>query len=228
MTAVQQILYADDTAAWHRLAEALGLIAPYPPTSEWSEFHGRGSLGVHRASENFPPGRVDLHLLVEDLDATERILAGFETSREAMEGVGEILFVSCGITVGISEGAVAAHDAAPSVQPIWFAPDVDEARRVLETIGLRAIIASDRGGWIEFASAAGRVGLHYADEPAVGLSFVSEDIDALAARLRKAGYAAAVVDEAFGRTVRLADPDGGTEIWINESQRDLHGYHQVE
>lgn len=227
MTAVQQIQYADDTAAWHGLAQVLGFAAPYPPTPGWAEFHGRGSFAVHAASEALPAGRVDLQLLVDDLDVAERALADFDVSRETMAGVGEILFVSCGITVGVSEGSVPAREGAPLVQPIWFATDLDDPRRILEALGLRAFISADRGGWTELVSDAGNVGLHHAGAPSVGLSFVADDLDALAERLRAAGYDATVVDEAFGRTVRLPSPDGGDEVWINEPQRDLYGYYQA-
>lgn len=227
MTAVQQILYADDTAAWHGFAQALGFDAPYPPTPEWAEFHGRGSFAVHAASEALPAGRVDLQLLVDDLDAAEHALAAFEVSRETMAGVGEILFVSCGITVGVSEGSIPVHERAPLVQPIWFATDLDEPRRILEALDLRAFISADRGGWTEVVSDAGNVGLHHADSPTVGLSFVADDLDVLGERLCDAGYDAAVVDEAFGRTVRLPSPEGGDEVWINEPQSDLYGYHRL-
>src|SRR5699024_578296 len=147
-------------------------------------------------------GRVDLHVLVDDMDAAERELAAFDVSREHMEGVGEMLFVTRGITLGVSEGSLSPRDDAPLVQPIWFADDLEEPRRILEALGLRALIAADRGGWTELVSDAGNVGLHHAETSSVGLSFVADDLDALADRLRDAGYAAAVVDEAFGRTVR--------------------------
>lgn len=230
MTAVQQILYADDTAAWHGLVQVLGFDAPHPPTPEWAAFHGRGSFAVHAASEALPAGRVDLQVMVDDLDVAERALADFEVSRETMAGVGEILFVSCGITVGVSEGSVAVREGAPLVQPIWFATDLDEPRRILEALGLRAFISADGGGWTEMVSDAGNVGLHLADSPTVGLSFVADDLHAIAERLRAAGYDATIVDEAFGRTVRLPSPEegeGGDEVWINEPQRDLYGYHQM-
>lgn len=227
MTAIQQILSADDTAAWHRLAGALGLVAPYPPAPEWGEFHGNGSLAVHHASGALPAGHVDLQILVDDLAEAERALAGFDVSREAMAGVGDILFVSCGIRIGVSEGSVAVRDGALAVQPIWFAPDLDEPRRILEALGLRAFISADRGGWVELVSDAGRVGLHRAERSEVGLSFLADDLDALSAHLRDAGYDATVVDEAFGRTVRIPNPDGGDEVWVNEPPRDLYGYHRV-
>lgn len=114
------------------------------------------------------------------------------------------------------------------MQPIWFQPGLDEPRRILEALGLRADVAADGGGWIELVADGGVVGLHHRDEPCIGLSFLHRgDLDALAERLRAAGFDAAVIDEAFGRTVRLPGPDGGDEIWINGTQDDLYGYHRV-
>ncbi|WP_156760515.1 hypothetical protein [Microbacterium karelineae] len=227
MTAIQQILYARDTSAWHAAAGALGLEAPYPPAPEWGEFHGRGSLAIHSETPGHLAGSVDLHLLVDDLDAAERVLAPFGASRSTMAGVGEMLTVSHGVEITVSAGSAANRDGALAVQPIWFAPDVEAPRRILEALGLRPTIASDRGGWIELeADGGGLVGLHHGDEPRIGLSFLAADLDGLVEHLRDAGYDAAVVDEAFGRSVRFPNPDGGDEVRINGPQDDLYGYHR--
>ncbi|GGF36409.1 hypothetical protein GCM10010922_09480 [Microbacterium sorbitolivorans] len=225
MTAVQQIVYARDTAAWHRMAEAMGLVAPYPATPEWAEFHGQGSLAIHHATDAHPAGSVDLHLLVDSLDDAESALADWGVTRELMEGVGDLLKVP-GIT--IAEGSVPAREGALAMQPIWFAPDIDRPRRILEALGLRASIAADRGGWVDFASNSGSVGLHHADAESVGPSFVALELEHLAASLRDAGFDAAIIDEAYGRTVRFPDPDGIGEVWINEPQLDMHGYHRED
>jgi hypothetical protein len=50
------------------------------------------------------------------------------------------------------------------------------------------------------------------------------DLDALAARVRQAGYGAAIIDESYARTLKIPNPDGGEELWINGRQADLHGY----
>lgn len=226
MTSVQQILYARDTAAWHALATVLGFEAPHPPAPEWGEFHGSGSLAIHPETPERPAGSVDLHLLVDDLDAAAQALAAFGVSRTTMDGVGEMLTVSCGVDVTVSTGSAAARPDALAVQPIWFAPDIETPRRILEALGMRATIASDRGGWVELEGDGGRVGLHHGDEPRISLSFLAAGLEGLAERLRDAGYDAAVVDEAFGRSVRFPNPDGGDEVWINGAQDDLYGYHR--
>ncbi|MGB4136524.1 MAG: hypothetical protein WA971_08165 [Microbacterium sp.] len=232
ITTVQQIVYTNAPEHWHALAAAFGLVAPYPPSPEWAEFIGDGVLAVHRATPGHPAGRVDVNLLVDDLDAAERALRGHDVVRSVMEGVGEMLTVTAGLTFGVFPGAEQTGGELV-VQPIWFHDDIAGAREALEALGLRVGIASDDGGWIELrAAGGGSVGVHAAsgraegDGAGWGLSFLySGDLDALAARLRDADVAASVVDESYGRTIRLPDPDGGADIWINGPQTDLYGYH---
>ncbi|WOF23007.1 hypothetical protein N8K70_16675 [Microbacterium betulae] len=229
---IQQILFTAKTTEWHRLAGALGLTPPSEPTPEWAEFDGDGVLAIHHASGEHPAGQVDVHLLVDDLDAAERAASGFDVSRGALDGVGEILTVraASGIAVTVSAGGRVTRPGELAVLPIWFQPDLDEPHRILEALGLRPRIVSDRGGWVELvAGGGGLVALHHGDEPLIGLSFLAPgDLDALAARLRDAGFDPAVIDESYGRTVRVPDPDRGDEVWINGAQDDLYGYSRVE
>ncbi len=224
-TTVQQIVYSRHPERWHALAEALGFVAPYPPEPDWAEFDGGGVLAVHRENDDHPDGTVDLHLLVDDLDAAQQALAGRDVARTTLEGVGDMLLVRLASGLGISVSAGARATTGPmAVQPILFQEDVAEARGVLEELGLRADIVADRGGWVELhAPGGGSVGVHGASEPAAGLGFLADgDLDALAVRLRDAGFEASVVDEAYARTVRIAEP----EAWINGVQTDLYGYHR--
>ncbi|MGW8483504.1 hypothetical protein ACWGJP_10215 [Microbacterium sp. NPDC055903] len=227
MTVVQQIVYTAAPERWWALAEALGFVAAAPPSPEWGEFHADGILAVHRAYADRAPGRADIHLLVDDLDAAEAALSGFDVSRAEMVGVGELLTVTAGSGVAITVAAGSARTSGPiSVQPIWFQSDLAEPRAVLAALGLHADIAADGGGWVEFRADAGSVGLH-AGDPGIGASFEARgDLEALAARLGEAGFSASVVDEAYARTIRIADPDGGEDICVNGVQEDLYGYHR--
>ncbi len=230
MTVVQQIVYTSAPERWWALAEVLGFSATGEPSPDWGEFDGDGILAVHHAVDGHPAGTCDLHLLVDDLDAAADAVSGSDPTREYMEGVGDVLTVrgASGMTITVSGGARPMPGGATAVQPIWFQHDVDEARAILEALGLRASITSDRGGWVELASAGGSVGLH-SGEPRIGLSFLaSGDLDDLAVRLTDAGFPASVVDEAYARTIRIADPDGGEEIWVNGPQDDLYGYSRAE
>jgi len=80
--------------------------------------------------------------------------------------------------------------------------------------------------------------LHYDDELAdrgdaagsggtlaVELAFeADEPLEEVVARLRRAGFepATAIVDESYGRSFRVCDPEG-LSLQINEHDRDLHG-----
>jgi len=230
MSVVQQIVYTGRPERWWALAEALGFVAPFPPAPEWAEFHADGVLAVHTATAEHAAGSVDLHLVVADLGAAAFALAGSDVTRTVMEGVGEMLVVrtASGVSISVFEGAAQQGAGEIAVQPIWFGDDLGEPKAILEALGLRGGIAADRGGWIEMVGGGGSVGLH-TGEPRLGLSFEARgDLDALASRLQDAGFAASVVDEAFARTIRVADPDGGDEIWINGVQDDLHGYHRED
>lgn len=230
MTVVQQIQYTEHPERWWALAEALGFSAPFPPTAEWAEFHADGVLAVHAATAGHGAGTTDIHLIVEDLDAAASALRDFDVSPVTMEGVGEMLIVrsASGVSVSVSEGAVQRGVGDIAVQPAWFQEELSEPRALLEALGFRAGIAADRGGFVEMLCDGGIVMLH-SGESRIGLSFEARgDLEALAARLTDAGFAASVVDEAFARTIRVVDPDDGDEVWINGVQDDLHGYHRED
>ncbi|MBO9627539.1 MAG: hypothetical protein J7484_14350 [Microbacterium sp.] len=223
---VQQIVYTSAPERWWALAVALGFFPAYEPSVEWGEFEADGILAVHHAIDAHPAGACDLHLLVDDLDGAAEALSAFTVSRALMDGVGEVLTVrpASGLSITVSEGARPLPGGDISVQPIWFQRDVGEARTILEALGLRPSISAEAGGWVELTAAGGTVGVHEG-EPRIGLSFVATgDLDALATRLTDAGFTASVVDEAYARTVRIVDPDGGDEIWVNGTQDDLYGY----
>lgn len=230
MTVVQQIVYTGAPQRWWALAEALGFRAAYDPSPEWGEFEAGGILAVHHAIDEHPSGTCDVHLLVDDLELAASALSGFKTTRAEMAGVGEVLTVRAGsnVTVTVSAGARVTPGGEVAVQPIWFQEDVSEARAILEALGLRAEIVAEHGGWVELVGDGGSVGVH-AGGARMGLGFfASGDLDALAARLTDAGFAASIVDEAYARTVRVLDPDGGDEVWINGVQEDLYGYRREE
>jgi hypothetical protein len=121
------------------------------------------------------------------------------------------------------------------VRPVRFTNDVAAMRRFLEALGLNARIAADGGGWVDFmAGTPGMAALHEAATAQTGqqagqttLSFeADEPLEPLQERLRQAGFTDAhIVDEAYGRTLFVTDPDG---VWvaIDGVQTDLHGYHR--
>jgi len=128
--------------------------------------------------------------------------------------------------------------------PIRYVVDLPAVQRFYEALGLRVGFAGRaprRGGsrWVELVGSSGAVlALHYDDELAdrgdaagsggtlaVELAFeADEPLEEVVARLRRAGFepATAIVDESYGRSFRVCDPEG-LSLQINEHDRDLHG-----
>jgi hypothetical protein len=113
------------------------------------------------------------------------------------------------------------------VVPIRYSADVGAAVRFYRALGLDVGPMSRPGAWAEMPAASGMLAIHEAGGGAtVGtceLAFeADEPLETVAERLRAAGFEPdAIVDENFGRSVRVCDPDG---IWvqINENERDLY------
>jgi len=119
------------------------------------------------------------------------------------------------------------------VRPVRFTNDVAAMRRFLEVLGFEARIASENGGWVDFTiDSGGMAALHEAASAVTdykaaqtSLSFeADEPLEPVRDRLHAAGFTDAhIVDEAYGRTLFVTDPDG---VWvaIDSTQTDLHGY----
>ena len=119
--------------------------------------------------------------------------------------------------------------------PIRYVADMDAARRFYETLGMSHSFTSRRprrgpSVWTELAgSGDGGLALHYAPEGSgmsgAQLSFeADEPLEDVAARLRAAGYqlATEIVDESFGRSFTIRDPEG-LLIQVNENDYELQG-----
>jgi len=117
---------------------------------------------------------------------------------------------------------------------IRYVRDVDSAQRFYQALGLTIEFASRRpraGGpsvWTELSGTGpgSSLALHRWDEDpasAVELSFQAEEpLEQVVDRLRRSGYelATEIVDEAFGRSFTIRDPEG-LLIQINENDYDL-------
>ncbi|MFE0153617.1 VOC family protein [Nonomuraea sp. NPDC059007] len=126
------------------------------------------------------------------------------------------------------------------VMPVVYTSDVERASGFYRALGLAVRAEGRSGKWAELAAdGGGWVGLHVGapagdtpppepDAPlpagAVALCMVSEEsLDDLVTRMGEAGVAPVrgVADEAFGRSVVFADPDG-LLIQINEHDEELY------
>jgi hypothetical protein len=112
------------------------------------------------------------------------------------------------------------------VVPIRYCADVGAAVRFYHALGLDVGPMSRPGAWAELPAASGMLAIHGGDGIAVGtceLAFeADEPLETITERLRAAGFEPnAIVDENFGHSVRVCDPDG---VWvqINHYERDLY------
>jgi catechol 2,3-dioxygenase-like lactoylglutathione lyase family enzyme len=117
------------------------------------------------------------------------------------------------------------------LRPIHFVPDVDEAVRFYEALGLKSGARSRSGHWIELTAAGGELGLHDAELAAdgegrrgVALNFVADEpLEIVERRLRTAGFApeGTIVDQEWGRSLFVRAPDGSV-VQIDEQDPELY------
>ena len=117
------------------------------------------------------------------------------------------------------------------VRPVHFVPDVEDAARFYEALGLELQERARTGGWIELRASGGELGLHDAATAADGegrrgllFTFVADEpLEALATRLRAAGFPPEgdAVDQEWGRSLFVRAPDG-TIVQIDEQQPELY------
>ena len=111
------------------------------------------------------------------------------------------------------------------VLPIRYCADIEASTRFYRALGLELGAATRPGSWVELPAAAGILALHRSTEHAgdCELAFeADEPLEDITQRLRSAGFEPdAIIDEAFGRSVRVLDPDG---VWVqvNEHDRELY------
>lgn len=110
------------------------------------------------------------------------------------------------------------------VMPIRYVKDMAACERFYGILGLAVDARQRNGTWEEMGAAGGVLGLHLAEgsTPDVELSFVADEpLEQIQARLAEAGFAADIVDEGFGRSMRVTDPEG-VRVQINEYDRPLY------
>lgn len=233
--------------AWATVLRALGG-ATLVHDGDWHVLRfGSGRVAVHGVPDGDPlAGAQRLGFETPDLAATAAALGLPVVAEDHGRAVRVVGPDGLAFLVDAETPAPAAGDAArtseppepTAVLPLWYSPDVAGAAAALEGLGLRRRIESDGGGWVDLVAPGG--GLHAAHEhaaPGVQVSFEHPDVRALADRLSQAGVAATVVDEAYGYSLRIPNPDaaagapallaGAEEIWVNQTQDDLYGYRRA-
>jgi catechol 2,3-dioxygenase-like lactoylglutathione lyase family enzyme len=115
------------------------------------------------------------------------------------------------------------------IMPIRFVADMEASARFYTALGLVPGDSSRSGNWIELGASGGMLGLHTTrtsqqDVPGhLELAFeTQEPLEALAERLTAAGFEPeAIVDENFGRSLHVIDPDG-VRVQVSEHDRELY------
>lgn len=102
-----------------------------------------------------------------------------------------------------------------TILPIRYVADVEATRRFYAGLGLRGDPVSGLDVWAQLDADAGVLGIHDAAASkgrppgTVELGFsTDEKLEDLAERLVADGYEPHIVEENFGRSLRVTDPDG--------------------
>lgn len=110
------------------------------------------------------------------------------------------------------------------IMPIRYVRDVEASVTFYAALGLPVSTRQRGGGWVELTGSAGVLALHAsASGGDAELALASDEpLEDVVSRLRAAGYAPGpILDEAYGRSLRLTDPDG-VLLLVNEHDTSLY------
>ena len=248
MLRVRPVHFTSRMEPWEQLLTALGL-AKTTDDGAWREFDaGAGRLALHQVEAGAPnDGTTVFGVEVGDVAefARRTSVAGQETGSTSAELTGTDHGESCRITGpdGFSFLAdKAAHgancadaDPALAVVGVWFTPEPAAAAQTLRDIGARYRPVPDDDETADFTAKNGGVLMvrPASGTPRSGLGFEYDgDLDALRDRLTAGGLEAGVTEEAFSRTLHVANPDADSQtpaaslhvpptLWI--SKRRIEG-----
>lgn len=253
MLRVRPIHYTSRMDQWEGLLSALGMVRTVDD-GNWQEFDaGSGRLALHRVAAGAAgadagdgagagmvlDGKTDFGVEVGDLAefARRTNLAGAEDGTTPAELVNARHGDTCRITGGDGFGFFAdkaAHgaqcadaDPALAVVEVWFTPDAAAAEQTLRNMGARLRPAPDDDETADFTAKNGGVLMVRPASGAArtGLGFeYTGDLAGLRDRLAAAGHRVSLTEEAFGRTLHVANPDAadlpenphGAMLWISQ------------
>lgn len=253
MLRVRPIHYTSRMDQWEGLLSALGMVRTVND-GDWQEFDaGSGRLALHRVAAGAAgadagagagagivlDGKTDFGVEVGDLAefARRTNLAGAEDGTTPAELVSARHGDTCRITGGdgfaffadkAAHGAQCADaDPALAVVEVWFTPDAAAAAQTLRNMGARLRPAPDDDETADFTAKNGGVLMVRPASGAArtGLGFeYTGDLAGLRDRLAAAGHRVSLTEEAFGRTLHVANPDAadlpenphGAMLWISQ------------
>ncbi|PFG39983.1 hypothetical protein ATJ97_2503 [Georgenia soli] len=239
---VRPIQFVTDLPTWRRFYTDLGLVGTGEDADGWTVLAApSGRVALHAAARGGPlEGRTKLGLEVDDLGAyRDAVEAAGLPARPVTLGHGSALEVRVpGIGSVVVDRRQTPAGAAPVTPAVLSVVGLVHTEAVLEgaaaasRLGFRRRITSDGGGWADLVG-HGILGLHAGEATTVDgttaceISLEVGDLAPLLGKVTESGLQAHLIDEAYGRTLRVTMPDG-SELWVNETQRDLYGYHVEE
>ncbi|WP_191089746.1 VOC family protein [Nesterenkonia ebinurensis] len=134
-------------------------------------------------------------------------------------------------------GATLFDPAGLNIGALLYCPTemVAAGAQQLAPYGLSPRIASDNGGWTDLTG-NGVLAFHDSElhtvsndapnQPVVQVFGETGDVVGLASDLEDRGQEATVIDESYGRSLRVTQPDD-QQLYINETMDDLYGYHRL-
>jgi hypothetical protein len=222
MLRVRPVHFTSRPEKWEELLAALGLVKTVDQGA-WREFDaGSGRLALHTTAEGPEDGTTALGVEVGDLAEFARRtgLAAEESGKTTAELITADHGESCRVTGAdgftfladkAAHGANCADaDTALTVVGVWFTADPGAAVMTLQDIGARFRPVPDADETADFAAKNGGVLMvrPASGGPRSGLGFEYDgDLGALRARLTAAGLEVTETEEAFGRTLHVANPD---------------------
>ncbi|GAA1773724.1 hypothetical protein GCM10009712_22110 [Pseudarthrobacter sulfonivorans] len=223
MLRVRPVHFTSRPEKWEELLSALGLVKTVDQ-GPWREFDaGSGRLALHATEPGSPEdGTTSFGVEVGDLAEFARRtgLSAEEAGNTTADLITADHGESCRITgrdgftfladPGSREVNSAGSDSAVTVVGVWFTADPGAAAMTLQDIGARFRPVPDADETADFTAKNGGVLMvrPASGGPRSGLGFEYDgDLGALRARLTAAGIEVTETEEAFGRTLHVANPD---------------------
>ncbi|NYE95847.1 hypothetical protein FHU41_002097 [Psychromicrobium silvestre] len=244
MLRVRPIHFTSRVEAFLPLLDALGLVNDLAE-QDWLEFSaGQGRLALHRVeAQSADDGVTYLGFEARDLEVFASRTREAGTQAELIQAAhGPTVQVTGGdglqFLVDPSEQWEATAGANPllSVNTLWYTSDVAGAAQDLRNIGAIPVATAINGRVDDFtAKNGGKILVHTAPTPRhgeLGFGYLGA-LEELQEQLSQRGFTSHIIDETYGRTLHLPNPDfqelpnnpTGPTIWINEeNQTDNYGY----
>ena len=218
---IRPTIYTAKPDAWREFVLACGAV-PIIDGETWSVYGlGRGRLGIQLAGHE-PAGSASVSIETIRLDKFSSPYTQLSQpgERPDLTVIGEDLPE---LLVENLEGE-AERGGELSAAPLLMTSRVKDNVLVLESLGLELRTINESGTYADF-SADGIIALHDRgasnhDSERVQLSFEHPDLDALENLLVQAGFDPTIVNEDYGRSLRVGV--GNEQAWVNETPTDFY------